>query len=455
MNDLTQQDATQNNSLDTLSQLHELLASKSLDRVSDLLTEMHPAEIADFLECLPGKSREKIWGLIDVDREGDVLAHLQDAVRSDLLEHMQPQEVAEATKDLETDDVADILQDLPEDVQDSVLLSMDEQNRLRLASVLSYPEDTAGGLMNTDVIPVRADVTLDVVMRYLRRVENIPEKTDNLMVIDRENQYLGTLSVIDILIGDPEASVGELMKKETCIPTNLSANEVAKVFEQRDLVSAAVVNRDGMLLGRITVDDVVDVIQEEAEQTVRSMAGLGDDDMFAPIFTSTKRRALWLGINLATAFLGAAVIGRFEDTIQQLVALAVLMPIVAGMGGVAGSQTLTIATRGIALGQLNKSNARALMIKEVAVGLLNGLAWACVVSVIVIFWFGDTSLGFIIGLAMMINLIVAALAGAVIPMGLNRYGIDPAIAGGVLLTTVTDVVGFMTFLGLASIFLVS
>ena len=455
MNDLTQQDATQNTSLDTLSQLHELLVNTSLDRVSDLLTEMHPSEIADFLECLPGKSREKIWGLIDIDREGDVLAHLQDAVRSELLEHMQPQEVAEATKDLETDDVADIIQDLPEDVQDSVLLSMDEQNRLRLASVLSYPEDTAGGLMNTDVIPVRADVTLDVVMRYLRRVENIPEKTDNLMVVDRENQYLGTLSVIDILIGDPEMSVGELMKKETCIPTNLSANEVAKVFEQRDLVSAAVVNGDGMLLGRITVDDVVDVIQEEAEQTVRSMAGLGDDDMFAPILTSTKHRAVWLGINLATAFLGAWVIGRFEDTIQQLVALAVLMPIVAGMGGVAGSQTLTIATRGIALGQLGKSNARALMFKELSVGLLNGLMWACVVSVIVIFWFENTSLGFIIGLAMMINLIVAALAGAVIPMGLKRYGIDPAIAGGVLLTTVTDVVGFMTFLGLATLFLVS
>lgn len=459
MNDLTQQDATRNTSqdtgLDTLSQLHELLVIKSFDRVHDLLTEMHPAEIADFLECLPGKSRERIWGLIDVDREGDVLAHLQDAVRSDLLEHMQPQEVAEATKDLETDDVADILQDLPEDVQDSVLLSMGEQNRLRLASVLSYPEDTAGGLMNTDVIPIRADVTLDVVTRYLRRVENIPEKTDNLMVVDRENQYLGALSVIDILIGDPEASVGELMKEESGISADLSANEVAKVFEQRDLVSAAVVNGNGILLGRITVDDVVDVIQEEAEQTVRSMAGLGDDDMFAPIFTSTKRRAVWLGINLATAFLGAAVIGRFEDTIQQLVALAVLMPIVAGMGGVAGSQTLTIAIRGIAMGHLNKSNAMALMLKESAVGLLNGLMWACVVSVIVIFWFDDTSLGFIIGLAMMINLIVAAFAGAVIPMGLNRYGIDPAIAGGVLLTTVTDVVGFMTFLGLASIFLVS
>ena len=451
MNDLTQQEAAK----DSLTLLHDLLASESLDHVRDLLAGMHASEIADFLESLPGKPREKIWSLIDPEREGDILAHLQDAVRSEHLGQMQPQEVAAATKDLETDDVADIIQDLPEDVQDSVLLSMDEQNRLRLASVLSYPEDTAGGLMNTDVISVRADVSLDAVTRYLRRMENIPERTDNLMVVDRENQYLGVLSVIDILVGDSEESVGELMIEEAGISTDLSANEVAKIFEQRDWISAAVVNDEGMLLGRITVDDVVDVIQDEAEQTVRSMAGLGDDDMFAPVFASTKRRAVWLGINLATAFLGAWVIGRFEDTIQQLVALAVLMPVVAGMGGVAGSQTLTIAIRGIALGQLSKSNARALMLKEAAVGILNGLAWASVVSVIVILWFGNVFLGVIIGLAMIINLIVAAFAGAVIPMGLKRYGIDPAIAGGVLLTTVTDVVGFMTFLGLASIFLVS
>ncbi len=451
MNDLTQPGVSQN----TLTQLHELLASKSLDHVRDLLSEMHPSEVADFLESLPGKSREKIWNLIEFDMEGDVLTHLQDAVRTDLLERMQPQEVAAATKDLETDDVADIIQDLPAEIQDSVLLSMDEQNRVRLASVLSYPEDTAGGLMNTDVISVRADVSLDVVTRYLRRMEDIPERTDNLMVVDRENQYLGALSVIDILIGDPEESVGEVMIGEAGISTDLSANEVAKIFEQRDWISAAVIDARGVLLGRITVDDVVDVIQDEAEQTVRSMAGLGDDDMFAPIFASTKRRAIWLGINLATAFLAAWVIGRFEDTIQQLVALAVLMPIVAGMGGVAGSQTLTIAIRGIALGQLGRRNARALMLKEVSVGLLNGLMWACVVSVIVVFWFDNTSLGFIIGLAMIVNLIVAALAGAMIPLGLKHYGIDPAIAGGVILTTVTDVVGFMTFLGLASLYLVS
>lgn len=450
MNDLTQANENQ----DTVIQLHELLTSESRDHVRDLLVGMHSSEIADFLESLPSKPREIVWSLIDPEREGDILSHLQDAVRSEHLEQMHPHEVAEATKDLETDDVTDIIQDLPEDVQDTVLRSMDEQNRLRLASALSYPEDTAGGLMNTDVIPIRADVSLDVVIRYLRRLENIPEKTDNLMVIDRESQYLGTLSVIDILIGNPETSVGELMKEDTGISADLSASEVAKVFEQRDLVSAAVVNAEGMLLGRITVDDVVDVIQDEAEQTVRSMAGLGDEDMFAPIFSSTKRRAIWLGINLATAFLAAWVIGRFEDTIEQLVALAVLMPIVAGMGGVAGSQTLTIAIRGIAIGQLTKSNAKALMLKEAAVGLLNGLMWACVVSVIVIFWFDDISLGLIIGVAMIVNLIVAALAGAVIPLALKRYGVDPAIAGGVLLTTVTDVVGFMTFLGLAAMFLV-
>lgn len=470
MNDLTQQDTpketTQDVGQDTgldiqdpgqdpIMQLHELLADKSLDQIRDLLSEMHPSEIADFLESLPGKAREVIWGLISLDMEGDVLSHLQDAVRTELLEQMHPHEVAAATRDLDSDDVADIIQDLPEDVQDSVLLSMDEQNRQRLASLLSYPEDTAGGLMNTDVIPIRADVTLDVVMRYLRRVENIPEKTDTLMVVDRESKYLGTLSVIHILIGDPALSVGEIMKEGVGIAADLPANEVAKVFEQRDLLSAAVISTEGMLLGRITVDDVVDVIQEEAEATVRSMAGLSGDEMFAPIFSSAKRRAVWLGINLATAFLGAWVIGRFEDTIQQLVALAVLMPVVAGMGGVAGSQTLTIATRGIALGQLGKSNARALMYKEVAVGLINGLTWACIVSLVVIFWFKDASLGLVIGVAMVVNLVIAALAGAVIPLGLKRYGIDPAIAGGVLLTTVTDVVGFMTFLGLASMFLIS
>ena len=440
---------------DILEEFHQLLESGVLDSAREILNRLHPSEIADILESLPGKERGTVWNLLDPEVEGDVLSELQDAVRTDLLEQMHPQEVAEATKDLDIDDAADIIQDLPEDIQDSVLLSMDEQNRQRISSVLSYHEDTAGGLMNTDVISIRADVTFDVVSRYLRRIGNIPAGTDNLMVVDRENKYLGVLSLVNLLIREPESNVSEFMIEESGIEAETPATEVATIFEHRDLVSAAVVDKNNKLLGRITIDDVVDVIQEKAEKTVRSMAGLGEDEMFSPVFYSARRRALWLGINLATAFLASWVIGRFEDTIQQLVALAILMPIVAGMGGIAGSQTLTIAIRGIALGQISRSNIRALFSKELAVGMLNGIVWAFVVCLIVIFWFNDIHLGFIMGLAMIINLIIAALAGASIPVFLKRFNIDPAIAGGVILTTITDVIGFMTFLGLATIFLIS
>lgn len=440
---------------DLMDKLHTSLNKDDVATTRSLLAEMRAPEIADVLESLPSKARGTVWNLISPELEGDVLSELQDAVRTELLEQMHPQEVAAVTRDLDTDDIADILQDLPEEMRDSVLFSMDEQNRRQLTSVLSFPENSAGGLMNIDVISVRADVKLDVILRYLRRLGEIPEKTDILMVTDRENHYLGVLSLIDMLLKDPDQTVGELMTEEIAISAMTPANEVAKLFEQRDLVSAAVVDDDNKLLGRITVDDVVDVIQEEAEQSFRSMAGLSYDDMFAPVITSAKQRAVWLGINLATVFLAAWVIGRFEETIQQLVALAVLMPIVASMGGIAGSQTLTVAIRGIALGQLGKSNARALMMKELAVGALNGMTWAAVVALVVVFWYGDNGLGLIIGLAMIINLVVAALAGAVIPLALKRLGIDPAIAGSVILTTVTDVIGFMTFLGLATLYLLN
>ena len=451
MNDLTPQENLQ----EPIDRLYQALAAEDTVTVSELLRAMHPSEIANVIEGLPGKARDTVWGLIAPDRAGEVLSKLQAAVRTELLQQMRPQEVARVTRDLDTDDVADIVQDLPEAIKDVVLLAMDEQNRQRLASVLHYPEDTAGGLMNIDVVSVRADVSLDVVMRYLRLLGKIPEKTDNLMVVDRENKYIGVLALAAILSNDPDVSVGEIMTAETGILADISASEVARMFEQRDLLSAAVVDERNMLLGRITVDDVVDVIQEEAEQTVRSMAGLGEDDMFAPVFTSTRRRALWLGINLATCFLASLVIGQFERAIQHIVALAILMPIVASMGGIAGSQTLTVAVRGIALGQIGRVNARALLLKELAVGFLNGLIWACVVSVVVIMWFHDRSLGIIIGIALLANLTVAALAGVIIPLIQKRFGIDPAIAGGVVLTTVTDVVGFMTFLGLATLFLLS
>ena len=446
---------TKETELSLADSLHHALNNNDVNEAREIIAQLHPSEIADFIESVPGKERDNIWQLIDLEREGDVLSHMQDAVRTELLEQMHPTEVADATKDLDADDVADILQDLPEDVADTILQSMDDQNRQRLSHVLTYPEDTAGGLMNIDVISVRADVTLDVVARYLRLLAQIPEKTDNLMVVDRNDQYLGVLPLTELLVRPPETTVGEWMEEEAYLSASTPTTEVSKLFEQRDLVSAAVVNDEGILLGRITIDDVVDVIQEEAEHAVRSMAGLGDDDMFSPVIASAKRRAIWLGINLLTAFLAAWVIGRFEDTIQQLVALAVLMPVVAGMGGIAGSQTLTIAIRGIALGQIVKTNIKPLLIKELAVGILNGIIWSCIVAIIVILWFDDPSLGLIIGLSMIINLIIAALAGAMIPIVLKHYGIDPAIAGGVILTTVTDVVGFMTFLGLATIFLIS
>jgi magnesium transporter len=452
MEDITTQQEEETTAVDSL---HEALDQEDLELARDAIASLHPSEIADVIESRPGRDRENVWNLVDSELEGDVLSHMQDAVRTEFLENMHPAEVADATKGLDADDVADILQDLPDDVADTVLLSMDEQHRQRLASVLTYPEDTAGGLMNIDVVSVRADVSLDAVARYLRLLGHIPNKTDNLMVVDRENHYLGVLPLTELVVRGPETSVGEWMEEESYLSAETPKTEVAKLFEQRDLLSAAVVDEENRLLGRVTIDDVVDVIQQEAEHTVRSMAGLSEDDMFAPVIASTKRRAVWLGINLLTAFLAAWVIGRFEDTIQELVALAVLMPVVAGMGGIAGSQTLTIAIRGIALGQIVKTNIKPLIIKELTVGILNGILWACIVAGIVIVWFDNPFLGAIIGASMVINLIIAALAGATIPMLLKRYGIDPAIAGGVILTTVTDVVGFMTFLGLATIFLVS
>ena len=445
----------QNDETVVIDQLYHALSEDNLLEAEALLAQMHPSEIADAIEGMPGKARTSIWNLLQADMRGEVISELQEPVSTELLGQMNPLQVVQITKNLDADDVADIIQELPGDMKDTVLLAMDEQNRQRLTSILSYPEDTAGGLMNIDIVSVRADVSLDVVMRYLRLLRHLPEQTDSLMVVDRENKYIGVLALTDILSKDTESTVGEVMTATTGIPALTPAIDVARIFEQRDLLSAAVVNEDNMLLGRVTIDDVVDVIQEEAEHTVRSMAGLGMDDMFAPVITSARRRAVWLGINLVTAFLAAWVIGQFEETIQHLVALAVLMPIVAGMGGIAGSQTLTIAVRGIALGQIGRSNARALLFKELAVGFLNGLVWSLIVMVIVVMWFDDWPLGIIIGLAMIINLIIAALAGAVIPLGLKRFGIDPAIAGGVLLTTVTDVVGFTTFLGLATLYLLS
>jgi magnesium transporter len=437
--------------------LSEALASGAAGKVRRLVHNLHPAEIGDLLESLPQGPRVILWELVDADDRGEVLLHVNDEVRAGLIKEMEPGELVAMTEGLDTDDLADLLADLPGAVIHEVLRVMDLQNRHRLEAVLSYPEDTAGGMMNVDTVTVRADVSLDVVLRYLRLRGNIPDLTDSLMVVNRYDKYLGLLPLTTLLTSDPDQTVAEVMDREIeGIRADVPDVEVAKTFQDRDLISAPVVDSNGKLLGRITIDDVVDVIRDEADHSLMSMAGLDEeDDIFAPVVTSATRRGVWLGINLITAFLASWVIGLFEATLEKVVALAVLMPIVASMGGIAGSQTLTLVIRGMALGKIGKSNARWLMLKELAVGTLNGALWAVIVAVIATAWFQSTDIGLIIGAAIIINLVCAAVAGFSIPIVLQRFGIDPALAGSVLLTTITDVVGFMAFLGLGTLFLLA
>jgi magnesium transporter len=438
-----------------LETLKRALDQGTARQVHRLVNSMHPAEVASLLESLPAPQRDVVWDFVDPELEGDVLVELKEEVRGNLIRGMDTDELVAATEGLELDDLADLLQDLPEAVNQRVLRSMDSQDRERLRTVLAYDEDTAGGLMNTDAVSVRPDVTLETVLRYLRMRGELPDRTDALFVVNRHDRYLGSLLVTRLLTVDAERTVGEVMDTEIAgIPPGTPANEVAALFQERDLTSAAVVGEDGRLLGRITVDDVVDVIREEADHSVLSMAGLDEEaDMFAGVLSSTRRRGLWLGVNLAAAFVTARVVGLFEATLDKVVALAVLMPIVASMGGVAGTQSLTLMVRGLARGPGERANARWLLVKEVAVALLNGLAWASVVAVVAHLWYGDWRIAGVIFAAMMINLFAAALAGVAVPLMLKRLGIDPALAGGVVLTTVTDVVGFSSLLGLGTLVL--
>jgi magnesium transporter len=435
-----------------LRRFHQALESGVLSNVRLMLNSLYPAEIAHLLESLPADSRKIAWEMVVPEYEGDVLLHLSDGVRAGLIREMEPHELLAASEGLETDDLADFLQDLPRAVVAEVLNSMSDQDRKRLESVLPYPEDSAGGLMNTDTVTVRPDVTLDVVLRYLRRRGEIPEMTDSLIVVKRDDTYLGLLPINRIVTKDPALTVGEVMTGDVePIDAMTSDTEVASLFAHRDLVSAPVVNGQGKLLGRITIDDVVDVIRQEADHSLMSMAGLSEEeDLFASVASSSRRRAVWLGVNLATALMASWVIGLFDAAIEKVVALAVLMPIVASMGGIAGSQTLTLVIRGMALGQISKANAWRFFTKEIAVGLVNGLVWALVVGVIAGLWFDNMQIAWILGLAMVVNLITAAVMGTVIPLLLRRVGIDPALAGSVVLTTFTDVVGFMSFLGVAA-----
>jgi len=438
-----------------LQVLSDALESGTLHNAEGMLNALHPAEIAHLLESLPLNQCKVVWDLVEKESEAEVLINIGDETRNQLIKDMSPEQLVTVAEDLEVDDSADFVQSLPNAVIDRVLHSLDSQHRERLESVLSFPEDSAGGLMNTDTITVRPEVTLDVVLRYLRLLGDIPDLTDSLVVVDRDNHYLGTLPLSQLLVNEPGNTVAEIMDDENeAIPSDMEDNEVAKLFETHDLISAAVVDGNNILLGRITIDDVVDVIREEADHSVLSMAGLNDEeDLFAPILPSSKRRAIWLGINLITAFMASWVVSHFETTLEKVVTVAILMNVVASMGGIAGSQTITLVIRGMALGQVTKSNRRWILNKEVIVSLLNGTLWALIVAAIATLWFKDVSIGMVIAAALMINLFFAASSGVIIPLILRRFGVDPAIAGSVILTTITDIVGLFAFLGLATLFL--
>lgn len=442
------------NHLSLLSKIDQIVDPTDIKRLSHILNNLPIPDIAHHIESAPPKARRVLWELLDEEFEGEVLGELSEQVRQDFLSEMDSAEMASLFEGLDADDVADMIQQLPEKVIPEVLQAMDEQDRARVESVLTYDQYTAGGLMNTDTITVRPDLTLDVVLRYLRRHEEIPEVTDNLFVVNRNDTFLGILPIRRILTSSPNSTVRELMITDVeAIPATMPDSEVAQLFERHDWVSAPVMDGAGKLLGRITIDDVVDVIIEDADHSLLGLAGVSDaEETFSSVRRTAPGRVLWLSANLVAALVAASVVNLFSDTIDKVVALAVLMPIVANMGGVAGHQTLTVVVRGIALGQVSRNNLRWLVNKEFFVGCLNALLWALVMGAIASFWFSDYVIGVVIAMAMAINLVTAALAGALLPVCLKKLRIDPALAGSMALTTVTDVMGFFSFLGLATIF---
>ena len=446
------QQSKRQDSQEKLQQVNDALDSGMFVYVRKLLQHMPAYDLALILESSTPKIRPVIWQLIDPDFHGEILEELNEEVRKGILKSMRPEKLAAVAEGMDVDDLAEVFRTLPDSVFDEVLNSMGSQERIRVETALSYEEDTAGGIMNTDTIALRPDVSVDVVLRYFRFKGDLPEATDSFYVVDRNNLFIGSVSLTSIVTAKPGMIVSRLIDAEiAAVSAEISVREVAQLFERHDWFSAPVVDGVGHLLGRITIDDVIDIIREEAEHSMMSMAGLDDEaDTFAPVLKSTKQRSLWLGVNLITALLAVAVTSMFEGVFQQLAVLAVLNSLVPSMGGVAGSQTLTLVIRGMALGHVGDSNARALLFKEVAIGFLNGLIWATLIATVVAVWKQDLLLGAVIAFAMLMNMTAAGLAGVSIPLLLKRINIDPALAGGVIVTTVTDVVGIFAFLGTAS-----
>lgn len=438
-----------------LEALRTALDEGAMRSAERMINTLHPAEIAQLLESLPPSRRAFVWEMSDPALDGEVLVELSDDVRIQLIKDMDPEELAAATENMEVDDLADLLVDLPEAVTQQLLHNMDQLDRERLSRVLSWPEDSAGGLMSTDTVSVRSDVSLAVVQRYLRMRGELPEDTDRLFVVDRNDRFLGTVTLARLLTDDPDNLVGASLDKEAPrIAPETPAREVSQLFRDRDLLSAPVVDDHGVLLGRITVDDVVDVITEEAAHAMMATAGLRDEeDVFAPVLTATRRRTLWLGINLFAAMLAGLVVQRFDGTIEKVAALAVLMPVVSSMGGIAGSQTLTLLIRSMALGQVEWRDARWLLMREIGVGAINALGMSLILAALMVAWLGTWKIAAVVTLAMMTNLLTAAVVGVMVPLTLRRLHIDPALSAGVILTAITDCVGFATLLGLGTLFL--
>ncbi|AZZ96884.1 magnesium transporter [Pseudoalteromonas sp. R3] len=446
----------QDYTLELLQQVTNALNSGQFVQVRRTLAEIPPCDTALLLESSPHKVRTLLWQLVDPDIQGDVLEELSEDVRLSIIAKMEPELIAAATEDMDDDDLGEVLRSLPDPVYQDVIGAMDSQDRARATQALSYVEHSAGALMNTDTVTIRPDVSLDVVLRYLRLKGDLPAGTDDLYVVDKDNCFLGSLSISVLLTSQPDKLVKELMNDEReTIPISMDESDVAQLFERHNWISAPVVDDNAHLLGRITIDDIVDVIREDAEHSLMSMAGLDDEeDTFAPVWKSSRRRSIWLGINLLTALMAAFVASFFEGTLDILPILAVLNGIVPSMGGVAGSQTLTLVIRGIALGHVNATNQRFLLGKELAIGALNGLLWSLLIAGVIALWQWDFVLGGVIAFAMFMNLVAAGIAGASIPLILKRMNIDPALAGSVVLTTVTDIVGIFAFLGTATWLLV-
>lgn len=435
--------------------VESLVHKQNLQELQKKLDQLHPADVAAILEALPLEQRLDVWELVKVERDGDILLEVSDAVRQTLIADMNTDELLAAAEQLDTDELADLAPDLPKDVLQELLDSLDTQNRARLQSALSYAEDTVGGIMDFDIITIRENISLEVALRYMRRLGSLPDHTDKLFVVDRNEILLGVLPLKRLVVNDLAASVADVMAADAVVfHPDEAADEIAKAFERYDLVTAPVVDENNKLVGRVTVDAVMDFIREEAESDLLSMAGLREEeDFFASIWKSVQNRWAWLALNLMTALVASRVIGLFEGSIEKIVALAALMPIVAGIGGNSGNQTTTMIVRGLALGQVASHNMQSLITKELGVALLNGLIWGGVLGAISYALYGNINLGLVMMAAMTLNLLLAALMGVVIPLSMNKFGRDPAVGSSVLITAVTDSGGFLIFLGLATIFL--